>query len=115
MEQVQQWEEVSDNGTSEVCRHKVEGGWLYTVTVALAKVFTTTFVPDVDLARYQAHLRDAYNQGCEDTRQETKFENVEQAFKRGYAEGHSHGEREAAAKFGSSERMYCQTDRTDIP
>lgn len=65
-----EWENVTDEGGEMTERLKVEGGWLYrstlwneegdTVSVAL------THVPDVDLQRYQAHLRDAYNQGFKD-------------------------------------------------
>lgn len=60
------WEKISENDVTGVCRHAVDGGWLYTVTIKNVKMFTTTFVPDVDLQRYQAHLRDAYSQGFQD-------------------------------------------------
>lgn len=65
-----EWEEVSQNDVTAVCRHKVDGGWLYSVTVKGAPNFTVTFVPDIDLTRYQAHLRDAYKKGYEDGHQD---------------------------------------------
>ena len=40
-----------------VDRIKVDGGYLYNYDKGLC------FVPDIDLKRYQAHLRDAYTQG----------------------------------------------------
>ena len=44
-------------------RLKVDGGHLYR---NIETGNCMCFVPDVDLARYQAHLRDAYNQGFQD-------------------------------------------------
>lgn len=60
------WEEydMAQNATTE--RLKVEGGYLYYVCNHEAHQTSMCFVPDVDLARYQAHLRDAYNQGYKD-------------------------------------------------
>lgn len=63
MEKVNPWEDVSANEVTHVCRHKVEGGWLYSTTVSGVNMFTVTFVPEIDLSRYQAHLRDAWKQG----------------------------------------------------
>jgi hypothetical protein len=53
------WEFV----TGGTFRLKVDGGHIYTIKEGLC------FVPDVDLTRYQAHLRDAYNQGFKDGRE----------------------------------------------
>jgi hypothetical protein len=38
---------------------------------------TSTFVPDVDLQRYQAHLRDAYNAGFKDGLSEKEINQAE--------------------------------------
>lgn len=51
------WEKVT-NGLWKI---KVEGGHLYANNMEMM-----CFVPEVDLTRYQAHLRDAYNKGFED-------------------------------------------------
>jgi len=56
METIIEWEFY---GTA-VHRMKVEGGYLYSHDKTLC------FVPDVDLQRYQSHLRDAYKKGYED-------------------------------------------------
>lgn len=60
------WERYSDG----IDRIKVNGGSVYR-TISQGDV-SICFVPDVDLQRYQAHLRDAY--------------------KKGYADGHEDGE-----------------------
>lgn len=52
-------------------RIKVEGGYLYHTSNGASEALT--FVPDVDLTRYQSHLRDAYNKGFEDGRSERKY------------------------------------------
>lgn len=44
-------------------RIKVDGGYLYQDDNGVE--MSMCFVPDIDLARYQAHLRDAYKQGYE--------------------------------------------------
>lgn len=51
---------------TEMLRIKVEGGHIYETDGSIC------FVPDVDLKRYQSHLRDAYNQGFKDGQQEEK-------------------------------------------
>lgn len=55
------WEKLNCLGMTVCEKLKVEGGHLYRTikgdAIALA------FVPDVDLQRYEAHLRDAYTQG----------------------------------------------------
>lgn len=45
-------------------RLKVDGGYLYQCHGNEGAALE--FVPDVDLTRYQAHLRDAYNKGYQD-------------------------------------------------
>lgn len=57
------WERV----TSCLDRIKVEGGFLYRAVTFNS--YAMSFVPDVDLSRYQSHLRDAYNKGFEDGRE----------------------------------------------
>jgi hypothetical protein len=56
-----EWERATETGTDKL---KVDGGYIYrdqkSTTLAMC------YVPDVDLTRYQAHLRDAYNKGYED-------------------------------------------------
>jgi len=51
-----EWEHYA----SGIDRIKVEGGHIYNFDMSLC------FVPDIDLKRYQAHLRDAYKKGFED-------------------------------------------------
>lgn len=58
------WEEYS----SGIARIKVEGGYVYETENGLC------FVPDVDLQRYQSHLRDAYTQGFNDGQEHAKNE-----------------------------------------
>lgn len=54
------WEQYGD-ANSGLCRIKVDGGWLYEGENGFM-----TFVPDIDLKRYESHLRDAYKKGYED-------------------------------------------------
>jgi hypothetical protein len=71
---MEKWELVVDNKINGVTeRLKVDGGYLYRIirfddsdSVAMS------FVPDVDLQRYQAHLRDAYNKGYSDGQEDAK-------------------------------------------
>lgn len=63
-----QWESYAD-GTS---RLKVDGGHLY-VYRGLTTDIAMTFVPDIDLQRYQSHLRDAYNQGYKNGREDARY------------------------------------------
>lgn len=58
------WEEYS----AALWRIKVEGGYLY----AESDLKNMCFVPDVDLTRYQSHLRDAYKQGYKDGHQDAR-------------------------------------------
>lgn len=63
-----EWERVTESGTD---RLKVDGGWLYRDQKANGGL-AIAFVPDVDLQRYQAHLRDAYSQGYKDGQENGK-------------------------------------------
>jgi len=65
------WEDVFESDNDCLQRFKVEGGYLYHNTMNDEydrKCFQIAmcFVPDVDLQRYQSHLRDAYNQGLKE-------------------------------------------------
>ena len=55
------WIHVSRTGEVNCDRLKVDGGWLY--RSGNSHFVSQCFVPDIDLARYQSHMRDAYNQG----------------------------------------------------
>lgn len=57
------WEIIETTATSELSRYKVDGGWLY--VICADRSLAMSYVPDVDLQRYQSHLRDAYRQGYE--------------------------------------------------
>ena len=59
-ETVEAWKEVAKSTS----RLKVNGGHIY--CMQSSDGLTSCFVPDVDLQRYQAHLRDAYKKGYED-------------------------------------------------
>lgn len=60
LEAYKNWENLCDHLTE---RLKVEGGFLYRTKKIGVDCIAMCFVPDVDLQRYQAHLRDAYKQG----------------------------------------------------
>lgn len=53
---------------------KVNGGHLYRQAIVIHDNPTVSlcFVPDVDLSRYKAHLRDAYRQGYNDGQSDAK-------------------------------------------
>lgn len=57
-----EWQQIN----YETDRLKVDGGYLYRTKRMGVDAIAMSFVPDVDLTRYQAHLRDAYNQGFKD-------------------------------------------------
>lgn len=59
-EKVPCWERYADN----IERIKVDGGYIYKTLEQ--NDIATSFVPDIDLQKYQSHLRDAYNQGFKD-------------------------------------------------
>jgi hypothetical protein len=61
------WERVTDSTE----RLKVDGGYLYRDQKANGGL-AMAFVPDVDLQRYQAHLREAYTRGFADGLDEGK-------------------------------------------
>lgn len=69
---------TQDKAKYETTRLKVEGGYLYHhknlfhCGNGAQQTTSMCFVPDVDLQRYQAHLRDAYNQGFKDGKSEQK-------------------------------------------
>ena len=65
------WESVDLAIGAATERLKVEGGYLYHVTCHQINQTSMCFVPDIDLARYQSHLRDAYRKGFEDGVAET--------------------------------------------
>lgn len=66
------WEVVDQAVNAVTQRMKVEGGWLYYVGIQSLEQMAVCFVPDVDLTRYQSHLRDAYKRGYEDGQQDAK-------------------------------------------
>lgn len=68
MEELEQWQVYGD----EVSRMKVEGGYIYRTIYPSSKSMAMGFVPDIDLARYQSHLRDAYNKGYVDGQEDAK-------------------------------------------
>jgi hypothetical protein len=57
-----EWEKYGN----KTVRLKVDGGYLYETIHGLC------FVPDVDLTRYQSHLRDAYRAGYRDGHEDAK-------------------------------------------
>lgn len=67
-----EWEKVNASAMHDTTRFKVDGGHLYHhkniyhLGNGYQQTTSMCFVPDVDLQRYQAHLRDAYNQGFKD-------------------------------------------------
>ena len=72
MSDIQDWEYTAPF----TYRLKVDGGSLYLHRGNANE--TMSFVPDVDLQRYSAHLRDAYTQGYKNGREDT-FNGLEDA------------------------------------
>lgn len=66
------WETFRSTAYSVIERVKVEGGYLYHVTILSSEHTDMCFVPDIDLQRYQSHLRDAYTQGYKDGQEDAK-------------------------------------------
>jgi hypothetical protein len=69
------WEFVTKSDVALLIRYKVEGGYLYCKILEFTNsspMSSMVFVPDVDLTRYQAHLRDAYLKGFADGLEEGK-------------------------------------------
>lgn len=60
--------EIIENGAGLV-RIKVEGGHIYSFKDINGPM---CFVPDIDLQRYQSHLRDAYTQGYQAGQEDAK-------------------------------------------
>jgi hypothetical protein len=67
MAELKQWEQVA----VDLARVKIEGGYIYQSDSGEGGM-ALTFAPDVDLQRYQAHLRDAYRQGYIDGQNDSK-------------------------------------------
>jgi hypothetical protein len=57
-------EPIWEHYANSTKRLLVDGGHIY--AIEYVEGITTTFVPDIDLTRYQAHLRDAYKAGYKD-------------------------------------------------
>ena len=57
------WEVVDEAPNAITERLKVDGGHLYHVGNNAARSTSMCFVPEIDLQRYQSHLRDAYTKG----------------------------------------------------
>jgi hypothetical protein len=62
-----EWEWVCEN----LWRVKVDGGHLYSTFIDGQGV-SSAFVPEIDLKRYESHLRDAYNTGYKDGQEDAK-------------------------------------------
>ncbi len=73
-----EWETLEARHKNEVNEHlsrlKVDGGYLYRSFVSIDNVPTMSMclVPEIDLSRYQSHLRDAYNKGYKDGQSDAK-------------------------------------------
>ena len=65
-----EWERVITSDNTQ--KLKVDGGHLYRTKMIGTEGIGMCFVPDVDLQRYQAHLRDAYKKGYEDGQSDFK-------------------------------------------
>lgn len=66
------WEDFDEASNASTSRMKVDGGYLYHVGHFTSNSTAVCFVPDVDLTRYQAHLRDAYKKGYLDGQLDAK-------------------------------------------
>lgn len=67
MKNISKWEQLTVGSRNYTERLKVDGGYIYETDKGIC------FVPDVDLQRYQSHLRDAYNQGYKQGLQDSKL------------------------------------------
>lgn len=63
-------EPVWERYSNDIDRIKTDGGYIYK-TISQGDV-SICFVPDIDLQRYQAHLRDAYKTGYADGQADAK-------------------------------------------
>lgn len=74
------WEIVTETKWENTKRLKVDGGYLYRIVNNYGEgeneSIAMTWVPDIDLTRYQAHLRDAYKKGFDDGREDGIIEGV---------------------------------------
>jgi hypothetical protein len=63
--QLHEMEKIYQNDVHCIFRMKVDGGFLYHSLTGLNENLSQSmcFVPDIDLKRYESHLRDAYTQG----------------------------------------------------
>jgi hypothetical protein len=68
------WQHVNVDDLQITERLKVDGGYLYRTTIKshIQPTFAMSYVPAIDLTRYQAHLRDAYNKGYSDGQEDAK-------------------------------------------
>jgi len=74
MESEVKWEEINHDDVQITECLKVDGGYLWRTVFKshMQPMPAMSFVPDVDLQRYQAHLRDAYKQGYKDGQEDAK-------------------------------------------
>lgn len=82
-----EWELITRTPVTNCERLKVDGGHIYRTASDVKEngiSESLVFVPDIDLTRYQAHLRDAYNQGFKDGSGEIRMEPNTTAYNRGY-------------------------------
>ena len=82
-----EFENEEANAFRNTAKMKVNGGEIYVDYFRLDSQITSSmvFVPDVDLQRYQAHLRDAYKKGYEDG-QVDHARNID-VYQEGYEQG----------------------------
>jgi len=70
-----EWETLEGSSYTSFERKMVDGGFIYRSCTHVPNEGISEslcFVPDIDLTRYQSHLRDAYNQGFKDGSQEKR-------------------------------------------
>lgn len=73
-EQVFQFKLEENNFARHVGKAAVNGGHIYSEIIDMNGQISNAmcFVPDIDLTRYKAHLRDAYKKGYEDGQADAK-------------------------------------------
>lgn len=81
MQNKAEWELANNDDVQLTERLKVEGGFLYRThsKSIIQPLYAMCFVPDVDLTRYQSHLRDAYQQGFKDGLEASKNGDIERS------------------------------------
>lgn len=71
-----EWEMLNQGKNDSLRRMKVAGGYIYHSFVTDEDMVygseSMCFVPEVDLTRYEAHLRDAYKKGYQDGIEDAK-------------------------------------------